>query len=168
MAKDSFFIRASLDIPAGGSGDQVAIDLGAYVDALGSSILKIHNIQVQYLNTASVTDVISNSTAGGNSQKVSWQLTTQSQASLVKADNRSLISSGSLTVGADAAVRNYYETQDVNVQEWTNGYTVAVEQMYLRGYVGGNTDPTTVTLVMECTVEKMTASSAMALALSQQ
>lgn len=138
------------------------------MDALGSSILKIHNIQVQYLNTASVNGVIANANVAGNSEKVSWQLTTQPQTSIISADNRSLISSGSLTVGASTAVRNYFETQDVNVQEWTNGYTVAVEQMYLRGFVGSTTDPTTVTLVMECTVEKMTASSAMALALSQQ
>lgn len=168
MAKDSFFIRTSLDIPAGGSGAQTAIDLGAYVDALGSAVLKIHNIQVSYTNTANIVETIGNVSAAGGSQQIRWQLTTQSQTALVKADNRSVISTGSLVIGADVSNRNMFEVMDLNPQEWTNGYAVAVEQMYLRGYVGGNLDPTTISVVIECTVEKMTAATAMALALSQQ
>jgi hypothetical protein len=51
MAKsDSFFIRASLNTDNTNAFFQDAIDLGAYVDALGKSVLRIHNIAV------SVTD----------------------------------------------------------------------------------------------------------------
>lgn len=167
MAKDSFFIRASVDAPTG-AGAQTSIDLGAYVDALGSSILKIHNIQVSYTNTANINNVIANVSATGDSTCVSWQLTTQSQSALVRADNKSLISSGRLIIGATTAVRNYFEVMDVNVQEWTAGYIVGVEQIYLRGQNQSNTDGATITVVLECTVEKMSPSSAMALALSQQ
>jgi hypothetical protein len=48
MAKsDSFFIRASTAYN-GTTFAQSSIDLGAYVDALGKSVLRIHNIAVQY------------------------------------------------------------------------------------------------------------------------
>ena len=44
---DSFFIRATA--PTDGTNfAQTAIDLGSYVDALGKSVLRIHNISVQY------------------------------------------------------------------------------------------------------------------------
>ena len=45
MAKsDSFFIRAQVNANNDLSFNQVGIDLGAYVDALGKSVLRIHNI----------------------------------------------------------------------------------------------------------------------------
>lgn len=167
MAKtDSFFIRAKID--ATGSFAQTPIDLGAYVDALGKSVLRIHNVQVQYLNTANPISVIDNTGAAGNSSMVRWQLTTQSQTNYVAADDKSLISSGSLTVGANTAVRNYYESHDMNLQEWTQGYLVGVEQIYLGGSHGSNISPPTISIVMECTVETLSSSAAMALALSQQ
>ena len=167
MAKtDSFFIRAKID--ATGVFGQTNIDLGAYVDALGKSVLRIHNVQVQYTDTANAMDPIENVTPTGASQLIRWQLTTQSQGSIVLSTDKSLISSGALTIGADAAVRNYYESHDVNLQEWNSGYLVGVEQIYLGGIVGSNVDPSTVAVVMECTVETLSSSAAMALALSQQ
>lgn len=167
MAKsDSFFIRAELDI--GASFSQTSIDLGAYVDALGKSVLRVHNVQVQYTNTNNIMDPISNVSASGANGLVRWQLTTQSQSDIKVSTERSLISSGSLTVGADAAVRNYFEAMDVNLQEWRNGYLVGVEQIYLGGKKGGAVDDSTVAVVMECTVETLNQSAAMALALSQQ
>jgi hypothetical protein len=49
MAKsDSFFIRASLLVGNLGSFKQDSIDLGAYVDALGKSVLRIHNVAVTF------------------------------------------------------------------------------------------------------------------------
>ena len=57
----------------------------------------------------------------------------------------------------------------INVQEWTNGYLIAVEQIYLSGQATTSfTGNVYVSIVMECTVETMTQSAAMALALSQQ
>lgn len=167
MAKtDSFFIRASVD--TSGAWAQTSIDLGAYVDALGKSVLRIHNIQVQYMNTGGAVDVIACTNASGASGLMRWQLTTQSQGAIVNTTNKSLISAGSLQIGADAAVRNVYETLDVNVQDWTNGYLVGVEQIYLGGLQGSGLDAATVSIVLECTVETLSQSAAMALALSQQ
>jgi hypothetical protein len=168
MAKsDSFFIRAELDI--GASFSQTSIDLGAYVDALGKSVLRVHNVQVQYTNTNNIIDPITNVSAAGANGLVRWQLTTQSQSDVQVSTERSLISSGSLSIGADAqVVRNYFESMDVNLQEWRNGYLIGVEQIYLGGKKGGSVDDTTVAVVMECTVETLSQSAAMALALSQQ
>ena len=41
---DSFFIRAQVNAGQAATFNQVAVDLGAYVDALGKSVLRIHNI----------------------------------------------------------------------------------------------------------------------------
>jgi len=50
MAKsDSFFIRASVT----GNGTtyaETSIDLGAFVDALGKSVLRIHNVQARIID----------------------------------------------------------------------------------------------------------------------
>ena len=43
---DSFFIRASVT-STGGAFNQTEVDLGAYVDALGKSVLRIHSIALQ-------------------------------------------------------------------------------------------------------------------------
>lgn len=167
MAKsDSFFIRAETTTLPG--YNQTAIDLGAYVDALGKSVLRIHNVQVQYSDGTNIMDPISNNSAAGTSSLVRWQITTQSQTSNILSTDKSLISSGSLTIGADTAVRNYYESHDVNLQDWTQGYLVGVEQIYLGATCGSNIDPVTVSVVLECTVESLSQSAAMALALSQQ
>ena len=96
-----------------------------------------------------------------------WQLTTQSQTSMVTTVDKSVISAGSLTV-SPAPSGQRYEVEDANVQEWTNGYLVAVEQIYLAGQKGSNMDDATVSVVLECTVETLNQSAAMALALSQQ
>ena len=41
---DSFFIRQTLNADNTEAYQQVALDLGAYVDALGKAVLRIHNI----------------------------------------------------------------------------------------------------------------------------
>lgn len=164
---DSFFIRASapvLDPAAGVPYNQVAIDLGAYVDALGKSVLRIHNVQVQY-GTAG-----ENITANAGAQsEVNFQITTQSQAALVDLDNRSVVASGNLHFMFDGngilTVLN--ESMDSGPQDFTDGYLIAVEQMYL-GVAQGVQSLSKVSIVLECTVETMTQAAAMALALSQQ
>eukprot|EP01045_Picozoa_sp_COSAG04_P033581 COSAG04_NODE_7006_length_1211_cov_1.136691_4_plen_60_part_01 len=45
---DSFFIRATLNADNTNTYQQTGIDLGAYVDALGKSVLRIHNIAVAF------------------------------------------------------------------------------------------------------------------------
>jgi hypothetical protein len=142
--------------------EQVAIDLGAYVDALGKSVLRIHNIEVQYLAGYQTS---------GQQTTVSWEVGTQSQPGgfLTLAD-RSIIASGNQTISSDSGTGQIIfmdDTYDVGPQSWTNGYLVAVEQIYLRSSAN-NVNPGNVIIVMECTVETLSSSAAMALALSQQ
>jgi hypothetical protein len=165
MAKDSFFIRAKVNTN-GVTFAQEPIDLGAYVDALGSAILRIHNLSVQY-GTATTNPGVS---AAGGDASTAYQLTTQSQGAMVDATHRSLISSGKLIAwnhpGA-AILNGISESSDILPQDWTNGYLVATEQIYLGTDSVNNAIVDQITIVMECTVEKMTPSAAMALALSQ-
>lgn len=144
------------------------VDLGAFVDALGKTVLRIHNISVQYdYGTGSPEIVLANGEG-----RVGWQLTTQDQGGLILATNRSMVSSGHLDGANGSGVPNTYTfiSQDLDVapQEWTGGYLVAVESLQLAGKATGFSSPCNVSLVMECTSETMTSSAAMALALSQQ
>ena len=89
MAKtDSFFIRQSVTL-TGATFVQEEIDLGAYVDALGKSVLRIHNIAVQYSDpTGGTPDMAATTNAAAD-----FQLTTQSQSDMVIAgDNKSVAS----------------------------------------------------------------------------
>ena len=165
MAKtDSFFIRASTDFN-GTTYAQSSLDLGAYVDALGKSVLRIHNISVQY---GDPTDTIS---IPAGQHRALFQLTTQSQTAMVAATNKSLISSGAMFYTDDVQGNAFLsDSLDVAPQHWTRGYLVGVEQIYLgvdasEGTAGGMT---AVNVVLECSVETLSQSAAMALALSQQ
>jgi hypothetical protein len=164
MAKsDSFFIRAKVSTN-GLTYAQNSIDLGAYVDALGKSVLRIHGVSVQYGSPTQLP-------AAGNNDNgmTAYQLTTQSQSTMVDATDRSLISSGKLMVGTGAQNNtSVTDRVDISPEMFRNGYLVAVEQLYL------GTDSSTaavcdqVSVVLECTVETLSQSAAMALALSQQ
>jgi len=164
MAKsDSFFIRART-ATNGTTYAQSSIDLGAYVDALGKSVLRIHNIAVQYGSPLNVPAVTAN-----EKTVAAFQITTQNQSQMVASNDKSVISSGLLLVSGDAgtAILTLSEALDVAPQMWTNGYLVGVEQIYL------GVDQTAdrideVNVVLECTVETLSSNAAMALALSQQ
>ena len=172
MAKtDSFFIRKSIELPSGAAFEQQEIDLGAYVDALGKAVLRIHNIAVQYSDPQGGTpDQPSQTNAAAD-----FQLTTQSQTDMVIAgDNKSVVASGRIVAynedassGVPTAVS---QDLDVAPQHWTNGYLIGVEQMYLGGRrtTAGWSENVVVSLVMECTSETLSKEAAMALALSQQ
>ena len=167
MAKsDSFFIRASVDFN-GTTFAQNSIDLGAYVDALGKSVLRVHRASVKYGNPIQRVLPSGATNTGAN---VGWQLTTQSQTSLVPPTDKSVISQGELYCQNDAGGNTILleETQDINPQDWQNGYLVGVEQIYLSCDQTAATDLTRVVVVLECTVETLSQSAAMALALSQQ
>lgn len=170
MAKtDTFFIRATKDLGNTNTFHEKAIDLGAYVDALGKSVLRIHNIQVTYSDNNGASSTIQDNTVG----VAQWQLTTQSMGSLQLSSNRSVISDGrvhmynpQLTNELAAFVT---DANGINLHEWSEGYLVAVEQLYF----GGSATSTFLgdvycSIVMECSVETMTSSKAMSLALSQQ
>ena len=170
MAKsDSLFIRKTIDAENTNSFQQGSIDLGAYVDALGKSVLRIHNVQVTYSDNAGRSNTI----LGGASAVAQWQLTTQSQTDIVRDDDKSVISSGRChydnRIGTDELAGTVSDANGINLHDWTNGYLVGVEQIYLGGSAStGFAGDVYITVVMECTVESLTQSAAMALALSQQ
>tara|TARA_Y100000361_G_C11151126_1_gene341133 strand:- start:1099 stop:1614 length:516 start_codon:yes stop_codon:yes gene_type:complete len=171
MAKtDSFFIRKSITL-TGATYVENEIDLGAYVDALGKAVLRIHNIAVQYSDTAGGTpDLASQTNAAAD-----FQLTTQTQADMVVAgDNKSVVSSGRIVAynedGSTGVPTYVSHDLDIAPQQWTQGYLIGVEQMYIGGRrtAAGWNEDVVVSLVMECTSESLSKEAAMALALSQQ
>jgi hypothetical protein len=165
MAKsDSFFIRASTDFN-GLTFAQSAIDCGAYVDALGKSVLRLHNISVQW--GSGMPQMI----IPGGDHQAAFQLTTQSQGTLVPATDKSVISTGTISYSGNAgSASTVSDNLDIAPQQWTNGYLVGVEQLYLgvdaSEATAGGMDACHI--VLECTVETLSSSAAMALALSQQ
>jgi len=163
MAKsDSFFIRAKTNTD-GTNYAQTSVDLGAYVDALGKSVLRIHNIEVQYGSPLELVNGAVNTTS-----RSGFQLTTQSQTALVGITDKSVIASGSLTIATNNTNADFIQdTLDVGPQRWTKGYLVGVEQIYL-GVAQTFDHVDEISIMLECTVETLSQAGAMALALSQQ
>ncbi len=170
MAKsDSFFIRAQVNLGQTNTFNQVSVDLGAYVDALGKSVLRIHNIAPSFTDSGGASATLDSSASAA----AQFQLTTQTQGALITGLDKSMISSGMINaVNQESAVgiaSVVSESFDNAPQLWTNGYLVAVDTIYLGGRAStGFAEDVYCTLVMECTVETMTQAAAMALALSQQ
>jgi hypothetical protein len=179
MAKsDSFFIRAGVTTNAG-TYVQSELDIGSFVN-LGvskSTLLRIHNISVQYADSGDVGDRISSDS--GN--MIAFQLTTQTQSDLVYATDKSLVSSGALqmyngviaedgSAAADYATAFVTQDMDVAPQSWTQGYLVGVDTMFLGTKAAGaiQSGNVTVSIVLECTLENATQANSVALALSQQ
>jgi hypothetical protein len=166
---DSFFLRQTLNAENTGVYQQTPLDLGAYVDALGKSVLRIHNIAVSYTE-ADGTTVTLGANDGGAAQ---FQLLTQSQTGMVLPSNRAIVSTGTLIADNNAAAAGppQYVSHDLDVapQHWTQGYLVAVDSMFLGGRADtAFTTDVYISVTMECTVETMTQAAAMALSLSQQ
>ncbi len=174
MAKsDSFFIRAKVENQTG-TYIETEIDLGSFVN-LGvtkSTLLRIHRCQVQWADNTAVDNAIYSLVGGG--AKIAYQVTTQPQADLVLADDKSLICSGSLQMFGDpnatAHAVGMSEHADINVAEYTAGYLVGVDSIYLSTASSGTITSGGVdcAIVLECTLETATQASSTALALSQQ
>ena len=96
MAKsDSFFIRHTTNIDNDNLYQESSIDLGAYVDALGKSVLRIHNIAVTMSDaTGRTSEVTSGGAAPFNGAAAQFQLLTQSQSDIVLPSDKAVISSG--------------------------------------------------------------------------
>jgi hypothetical protein len=171
--RDSFFIRSTKDLGNTNTFHEKSIDLGAYVDAMNETVLRIHNISVIYSDNTgeSTTLLVQNESAA-----TQWQLTTQSQTAIVLGEDKSLVASGRIIAtstgspgGPPFLPSSVDEDFDLAPQQWTNGYLVGVEQMYLGGNAStGWAGDQYVSIILECTVEKLTKGAAMALALSQQ
>lgn len=167
---DTFFIRKTLDAENDNSYQQTSIDLGSYVNALEKSVLRVKSIQVAYTdNTGRSSTISANKT--GVSQ---FQLVTQSQTDIVLPSNSSVIASGRI-----AAVNTHATAEiggiishDLDVGPTTfgtDGYLVAVDEIFLGGSTNTSfTGDVYISVVLECQVETLTQSKAMALALSQQ
>lgn len=168
---DSFFIRSEL-LTANGLFSEQQIDLGAYVDALGKSILKIHNVQMHFQSNENLAAAPAANNPPNINANIAWQLTTQSQAAtgleIVTPANRSVVSAGFYQVAQASAGCISSDIAGLNVQHFNDGYLIGVESLYLGGEQQGIGSDSRVSLVMECTVETLTQSAAMALALSQQ
>jgi hypothetical protein len=178
MAKsDSFFIRAGVTTN-GGTYAQSEIDLGSYVN-LGvskSTLLRVHNIAVQYADSNVFSDPISDATKN----MIAFQLCTQSQSELVYATDKSVVASGCIAMyntqfAPDGSAADDFATgfisQDLDVapQMWTNGYLIGVDSMFLGANLHGalDTGEVTISIVMEVTLESATQANSIALSLSQ-
>ena len=170
MAKsDSFFLRATQDINQDTNYYEGSIDLGAYVDALGKSVMRIHNIAVSF------TDANGRNLdmTGATNASADYQLLTQSQSDIVLASDRSVISTGKInasrSISGNGVAGTVSHDYDVLPQMWTNGYLVGVDTIYFGGAATTTWNENVhVSMVLECTVETLTQNAAMALALSQQ
>ena len=180
MAKsDSFFIRAVGDAASGGAYAQTEIDLGSFVN-LGvskSTLLRVHNIAVQYADgtiAGGISPELPLHTTAAGGGKIAFQVTTQSQTSMVSADDKSLVCSGGLQLYGNPNSTAYGASAshdlDVGPQDFRNGYLVAVDSLFLGTEIGGtvSSGDAVVAIVMECTLETATQASSTALALSQQ
>ena len=166
---DSFFIRSTKDVGNTNTYHEKAIDLGAFVDALGKSVLRIHNIQVAYTDNTGRSNIVLGNEAGS----AQFQLATQSQLDIVLPSDKSIIASGRCNVFNDQGLANLPSWTghdlDVGPHDWTNGYLVGVEQIYLGGAASTAFEGDVyITVILECTVETLNEKAAMALALSQQ
>jgi len=144
-----------------------SVDLGAFVDALGKSVLRVHNIQARIIDE----DNLRTPATVANTYNAGFQLTTQTQTGLVSFTERALIAAGTITVGSDAtSITSIVETNDLMPQDFTNGYLVAVDTIFLGvdQSVASDLGEVRAEIILECTVETLSQSAAMALALSQQ
>tara|TARA_Y100001938_G_scaffold91113_1_gene124983 strand:- start:181 stop:684 length:504 start_codon:yes stop_codon:yes gene_type:complete len=165
---ESFFLRAQVT-SNGTTFAQTTIPLGSYVDVLGQAILKIHGVYPAVRNAGNNLpyDMGLNNVDGS----LSWQLTTQTQTEIQGLTDKSVIASGGVIQSFDNTPKMIMSTlqEDMNVQNFSNGYLVATEDIYLgvdRSTTGG--DECDVDVILECSVTKMSTSKALALALSQQ
>jgi hypothetical protein len=168
---DSFFIRKTVNIDNDNLFHEDPIDLGAYVDALSSSVLTIHRVDVAF------TDATGRSlsmAAADTASVAQFQLTTQSHADNVLLSDRSVIASGKIeaytpSIATSPLAATSSTSFDMAPQQFTNGYVVATENIYLGGSANTNfAGNVYCSVLIECTVTKMTQSKAMSLALSQQ
>jgi hypothetical protein len=177
MAKsEQFYIRAKVTT-SGLDFQETEIDLGSFVNlgVSSSTLLKIHRVDVQYMdNNAIMTPILYDGAISGNQTK--WQLTTQSQGSIVDMTDKSVCASGSLqsftnvgTSGVNSQVA-LSETVDLNPSEFSEGYLIGVDSLFLGAdnYAVWDTGDIDVCVLLHCSLVKATQANSVALALSQQ
>ena len=176
MAKnESFFIRATVTPDDSNTFVQTSVDLSSYVNALGKSILKIRAIEGEWCqaNDGAIPNGAPFMDPDSAGYAV-WQLTTQDNTGLVSLDDRTTIAKGSLWArnpdnSSNPPTQVYSDSH--LPQHYSDGFLVAVEEIYLGARAGtewADTTKLTFNIVLECEVMTLTQSAAMALALSQQ
>jgi len=170
MAKNTFYIRASVNTGSSGAFAQTEIDLGSYTN-LGSSkpeVLRIHNATVQVTSGSGLIPTL----GGDLAASMAWQLTTQSQSALIEPTDDSWVSGGRAGVrNPDSATNPPSQAFEEMIlpQDWTMGAVIAVPSLYLGGF--GATEFTVdvvYNVILECSTEPMSKANAVSLAISQQ
>jgi len=171
MAKtsDVFYLRTTKDLGNTNTYHEKELDLGAFVDPLGASVLRIHSVSIVYSDNTGRSTTL----AGNEVGAIQWQLSTQNQTDIVLASDRSIVSSGRLLAFNDQGTAKLPswagDSVDLSPQQFANGYLIGTDTLYFGGaatttWLGDQY----VTIVLECTTEKLNKESAVALALSQQ
>tara|TARA_Y100001937_G_scaffold100394_1_gene137404 strand:+ start:606 stop:1157 length:552 start_codon:yes stop_codon:yes gene_type:complete len=171
MAKtETFFLRGLVTIPNAGTYTSQEIDLGSFVNVgiKSSTLLRIHDIQVQVSNTSGYVPRLPANTAGA----MAYQLTTQAQTAMVTLDDKNVVASGIHSMrNPDSAQNSPTQSliSDQLPQDFTEGYLVAVDSLFLAGQCDSDfADDVQVAICMEVSLEKATQANASVLALSQQ
>ena len=171
MAKsDSFFIRAEVNLGHAAAYTQAEIDLGSFVN-LGvskSTIMRIHSVHAEVVGSDALAPQLTQNTAG----TISWQLTSQSQGSMGRLSDKSVVASSLYSCrnpdGSSNGPTQVWEF-DVAPQDFSKGYLIGVDTLYLAGIADADFEVDVYACVMlECTLETATQASSSALALSQQ
>lgn len=170
MAKNTFTIRATVNAGHAESFNQTEIDLGSYTN-LGSSkpeVLRIHTAHFYIQDSAGTMPSMGANKAG----ELAWQLTTQSQSSMVSASEDAFLFGGQAGLrNPDSATNppSQAYSDAILPQDYTSGTVVAVPSIFLGGLVGDEfTEDCYLSVILECTTEAMSKANAVALAVSQQ
>jgi len=172
---DTFFVRVSAQAETADTFNEVELPLGSFVDVMANSVLRILNIEGEWVQGPNGPIPGGAATMDGDKAGYAiWQLTTQTQTQLLGLDNKQVIAKGTLNArNADSATnppsQNYSDSH--LPQHYSEGYLVATESIYLgvqRGDEWTVGDNLAFNMVLECQVEKLDAKKGMALALSQQ
>ena len=171
---DSFFIRGRVNAGNTNVQDITTIDLGAYVDALGQSVLRIHKVAVECADLLGGTLTMDGgaTTTGSLRMALTTSFPSTALTSPILSDNSTIATGHLIAQGSgdgSAAIPAVISTDFDEMDEaWRNGYLVAVDNIYLSGVAStGFAEDVYVGVCLECTVEKLDERSAIALALSQ-
>jgi len=177
---ETFFIRGSVVPDDDATYQQTTIDLGSYVNVGDKKavIMRIHGIEGEW---AAGTDASGANTPNGfpfmdasSAGAAVWQLSTQTQTGLIPLTNRSCIAKGQIWASnpiATSASPSVAYSDSHLPQAYTGGYLVATDNIFLGAYAGSawaETSNLTFNMQLEVSLEAVTQSNAVSLALSQQ
>jgi len=172
MAKtDSFFIRGT--IQSSTVLQKTEIDLGAFVDPLGKSVMRLLNIAFKVADSSGIENPIDFD--ANTSWMLGYQITTQDPGNVLRGlQDKTVVSSGSVSACNASTVDGNctYITHDLDVapQHFSKGYLIGVPSMWLSAEydTAPKSGAVDVSFIAECRVETLTTEAAVALALSQQ